>query len=38
MKACSASTEPDCLMEMLREAYRSKADVREMIVKAGLII
>ncbi len=26
------------LMEMLREAYRSKADVREMIVKAGLII
>ena len=25
-------------MEMLREAYRSKADVREMIVKAGLII
>ena len=26
------------LMEMLREAYQSKADVREMIVKAGLII
>ena len=26
------------LMEMLREAYQNKADVREMIVKAGLII